>query len=865
MTFKDNDDNTATIAGTPAAGTQTGSPYAWVITAANGTPPNAVQNPFTFRVACPTIGVSGTIPALTFDTAMPAAGFTQMGGNGTITWSASGLPPGVAIDPVSGQVAGKPEAAGTFAVTITATDAGACTGSAQQSVTVTPLAPPAATYDGLVDNTQFVVTGGATASPATPFVSGAVRLGGTLVPGVSVTAGTLATTGGGSVTIAADGTFVYTPKANPGATATASDSFAYTVVSNAGGGGAGVTSAPATVSLTLAGRAWYVKNNGAAGTGQSQSPFNTLSAAVAASTPADTIFVYQGSGTTANLATVSTLKAGQQLIGEGAGLALNGQPLVAAGGFPLLGNTVKLANGVTVAGLDLSTGTAMGLNGVTVTGVTVAIRDLTTTTGTAVNIGGAGNSGTFTFRKISAAGGANGIVLQNLTGSFTVNGDGVNTAVGGNASGGTIANMIGTDPADQTSPFAGVGVYLNNVQSVTLRRMTINGANQNYGIRGFAVDGFTLEYATVSGVNGTAATLAAPEEAGEGSVYFGNATTNGLKTSGIFTGNVIQGGRARNLSIINTTAGITALTLKGNTFGANQNLPDADDSVAVEARNGGTQINAIVGGTNAGEPNTFTGAPGELVSFTGQIGTTMDVVFHNNALSNTHAQNVVGGGGMTLATQGTMTFDVDGNSFSGADGSALTLFKASEGALLSGRVNGNAIGVSGVADSGSRTGSGIFVVGAGTGTLSLTITNNTILHYDGGGIYADNTDGSYTANFTITGNTTAEPDANAIAGLLITNGSPSSGDTVNVCAKITGNDFSAGDPGNSSDVFVGASGAAAGHTFNLPGYVGATTAAVQSFIASANMKPSATAVTAFTDPGVPVSAFTGTGTGCPTP
>ena len=34
--------------------------------------------------------------------------------------------------------------------------------------------------------------------------------------GVTATAGTFATTAGGSVTIAADGTFIYTPKANPG-------------------------------------------------------------------------------------------------------------------------------------------------------------------------------------------------------------------------------------------------------------------------------------------------------------------------------------------------------------------------------------------------------------------------------------------------------------------------------------------------------------------------------------------------------------------------------------------------------------------------------------------------------------------------
>ena len=40
VTFTDNSDGTATIAGTPAAGTQSGSPYLWTVTASNGVPPD---------------------------------------------------------------------------------------------------------------------------------------------------------------------------------------------------------------------------------------------------------------------------------------------------------------------------------------------------------------------------------------------------------------------------------------------------------------------------------------------------------------------------------------------------------------------------------------------------------------------------------------------------------------------------------------------------------------------------------------------------------------------------------------------------------------------------------------------------------
>jgi hypothetical protein len=109
---------------------------------------------------------------------------------------------------------------------------------------------------------------------------------------------------------------------------------------------------------------------------------------------------------------------------------------------------------------------------------------------------------------------------------------------------------------------------------------------------------------------------------------------------------------------------------------------------------------------------------------------------------------------------------------------------------------------------------------AGAGTTTLAITNNIIQDYSGNaGMYFDNTGGSYTVNMTITGNIVRQPGSSAFAGLALTNGSPTSTDTVNVFASISGNDFSAGDPFNSNDIIVGASGANSGsHTFRLPPY-----------------------------------------------
>ena len=88
-------------------------------------------------------------------------------------------------------------------------------------------------------------------------------------------------------------------------------------------------------------------------------------------------------------------------------------------------------------------------------------------------------------------------MLTSTSGTFTVDGDGANTSVGGNASGGTIRNTIGADGAT-----GGNAIFLQNATGVTLRRMTINGTNQNNGIRGISVSNFTLEFSTVTGTNG---------------------------------------------------------------------------------------------------------------------------------------------------------------------------------------------------------------------------------------------------------------------------------------------------------------------------------------------------------------------------
>ncbi len=342
-----------------------------------------------------------------------------------------------------------------------------------------------------------------------------------------------------------------------------------------------------------------------------------------------------------------------------------------------------------------------------------------------------------------------------------------------------------------------------------------------------------------------------------------------MSTQGTFTNNNISGGAWDNLHIENTTAGTTTVTVKGNTFGLNGPLPNGNQSFVVMARNAGTVINSVVGGPLGGEPNTFLGAPGGLANFTGQTGTTMDVQFKNNVMSNSHAGNIVGGGSLTLASQGVMTFVVDANSMQGADGSAMTLQKANLGTSFTGRVTNNTMGVTGVANSASKSGNGMFLSAAGAGTIGLTITGNQIRNWKGNAaMFFDNTGGSYTANFTILGNTLAEPGVNSFATLALTNGGNLTSDTVNVCAVIGGagaskNVFSGA--AGLADVYLGSSGQNGGHTFNLPGYVGPSNLANVAAFATANNTLSGGATVQAYDDNGGQGSFTGVGGSCPTP
>jgi hypothetical protein len=695
VTFTNNNDGTATIAGTPAAGTQGSSPYAWTITANNGVAPPANQ-PFTFNVVCPAITVSGAIPALTFNTAMATATFTQAGGNGAIAWTATGLPAGVSINNGTGDVTGTPSATGTFNATITATDAGGCIGTKAVSVAVGPNAPAQA-YTG-VGNTQFFITG-VVGPPATPAVSSAnTLLTGVTPAGTTVTAASCSVNGALSA-VDASGHFIMTPNVSA-----ASVTCTYTTSSDSATTGT-PASTTANLTFTLNNKVWYVNHGSAGGDGRSNTPFSDMGGGAnnldcAAGTAAgDFIYIFKG---TANTTGACTMKANQTLIGAGATLNVpTASPILTvagvAGNTPTLTGTLTVANNVTVDGIDMSTAaTAALINAAATTGLNLHVRNLATTSGAGISMTTAGNTGSITVDSLNVGAAPNGINLGSLGGTLTVNAATITNTTGAAISlaGVTTANLSGVGATTiNTNTAGGTGLVLNatavNISTGGVSIATSGGAS------GVSDSGGTVTIA--AGANNFSITNT---NAGQGLV----ATAGTLTITG--SNNKITTATGTALNVANTTIGAGNLNFRSIAAGTAASGP----ANGIVLNNTGVSGGLTVTGTGAaGSGGTIQKTTGNAIDMTSTGVTSLSTMIIQNS---TH----LGINGTTLA------------GFTLANSSVLnngTVANADHGIKL--------LDVSGTATFNSDTVTGNHVtnlffggtVNSTTVTNSLTVTNGT--------------------------------------------------------------------------------------------------------------------------------------------
>jgi hypothetical protein len=703
------------------------------VTDANGC--TGISGTYTLVIACQTITV--TNPATTvgvFSTAFSQT-FTQSGvGTHTpavFTINSGTLPTGLSLSS-AGVLSGTPTQTGTFPITVKVTDANGCTGiGATYNLAITPNVGNDAygTVNALVDNTQAYVTGGTTATPTTPAIalSGFVTANDTPLGAVTVTAGTFATSQGGSVLIQSDGSFLYTPGVH--AAAITSDSFTYTGTSNTGGT-ATPTSAVGTVNLTLANRVWYVSNNGGGTNGQSQSPFTTLAAAAAASTANDIIFVYNGNGTNSGQNAGITLKNGQQLLGEINGLVVNTATLVAVGSRPTIGNsagdgvtvpaTAGSVTGVFIKGLSIA-GTANGIN-ISSTGantLTATVDNVNITAATANNgiriSGGSSGTSTVTVQNSTVnAAGQNGIdaqqtvagtlVLSINNDTITATGTGININGAGSTST-TITNFAGNTITGNTG---GTGVNMNTVTFDATPGgsfQTVSGGNTAIGSVGNGVGASGMVLTTVKGdlsfTDLDIVTSNGPGLFASSAAAFNSGTGTGFQIVSTGTPTIdATGGPAADLTTV--TANLPFVTIKSATSSTT-----------------GVNLVTVLGTFTAGVGSTITSATGTDFNINGGTAT----VTYDGTITDSTSRLVA----VTGATGGTKTFTGAISDSGGGTGTGISL-TTNTGATIN--FTGQLTLTTGGNDAFTATGGG---------TVSASNVNSTIVSTSGKGVNIANT------------------------------------------------------------------------------------------------------------------------------
>jgi hypothetical protein len=740
---------------------------------------------YTLTVTCPTITVTrsggGSFPAGVFNTAYTGQSVTASPASTyTFAVTSGSLPTGLSLSS-AGAISGTPTATGNFTFTVTATDSGSlCTGSQSFSIAIAPSAlnDSYGAANNIIDNVQFVITGGATTSPATPFVGATGNILTNDLPsgGVTATPGTFTTGANGSVTIAADGTFIYTPGVH--AAAITNDTFTYTVVSN------GVTSAPATVTLTLANRVWFVKNNGGAGDGRSHLPFNTLAAAQTASAAGDTIFVYNGNGSTTGQTAGITLKNNQKLIGEGVALVVNTVTLVPAGTKPQISNTtaasdaVTLADANTVQGLTITGATRDGIAGNTHAGGILDTLTLQNNAGAGLHL--TSMTGVITVTNTTFTGNGTGLDINNGTAVINI---GATSTITSSAGGRTVSIQnrplsAGAITIDAPINDNGTGILVNNNLSGTI---DFNGVLTLNTTTNTAISLTTNAGATITLPNLaiTTTTGSGFNATGGGSLNVNGNVTTGAASVGININGMTVGGSGINFNNVATTGATTGVSLVNVNGTVNINggpINGATTGIMLQGSTTNLTLSGtIIGGATTGITNTtnfgtltlnnnnISGVTGLSLTGGTLAGTGTSISTTGSALVlNTVA--LTSGAGLTAAGS---SGGVNGISLTGVTGGPYAIGGA---AGLSGN-SGAAFFVSGgnatVSYAGSITSTGFLVDSTGRtgGTLTLSGTLGGAGTLAGTGIRIQNSTGG---TFTFSGTQTLGTSGSRMAATAVT-------------------------------------------------------------------------------------------------
>lgn len=517
---------------------------------------------------------------------------------------------------------------------------------------------------------------------------------------------------------------------------------------------------------------------------------------------------------------------------------------------------------------DHNTGTLTTTTGtITTTTTGIPLEVIGTSTGSRAPLA-------LVFESVSANGSANGIVLQNTSGTFAVNGTGTTAGSGGTIqnitnrgasfidSGGiTLKNMnltnVGTtngaDPTNANSTCGGLetglggnlgcnaGIHLVNVTGATFDRVVLSGGVQQ-GVNINNVTTFTMTNSSV--------------------INFGDQTReDGFRIKNLLGTNTLSnttvtGNEEIQMRVVNTSGTLTAFNVTGGSF-SNSAAPNGVDGIQFEGSGTAVMNINVQGATmnnNAADGFFSSATDTATVNVTVQgctINGNINAAVNVNAVSGGNSRFTIGGAGGLGNT-------INGGSTQTGNFININLGLPSTG-TLQGTVNNNNITGSTAVGAG---GTGIRVVSNGSGTLTTAVTNNTVTNANGEGINALARDGNSTLNVTFTGNNVTHAPTNDNHVVTVNSGAVTT-DTTNVCADIGGagglaNTINDGNPGISHAIRV--RNRFAGTLLRLPGYGGGgtDTAAVVAYLQARNNETGTVTAT------INGNTITGGG-GCPQP
>ena len=319
-----------------------------------------------------------------------------------------------------------------------------------------------------------------------------------------------------------------------------------------------------------------------------------------------------------------------------------------------------------------------------------------------------------------------------------------------------------TKLAPTAQPLEGIGIYLNQTRNASFSWMQLNHFD-NFAIRGNELNGLTLSNVVVNGTSGNDA------GSDEGAVL--------LEDSGgtiAITNSNVSGGFEDNLRVDynNAVAGPAAtFNVSGSTF---RDLQAAGQNAQVNLRSqtsaGSGWVAAFNFTSNTFENDANTLPPGGTENWSDGILVTFEGPFaHDLTVENSTFHHLFQGMDIASNFSADVDYVIRNNIITFTEGvAAIAIGNGSSStaqSFLTALIQGNTIGTSGVAQSGSRLGQGIVVDVRGEETAQFTIHGNTIRRIEVGGIDVLANTGDGDLHIQITNNVIEQVEDNVGGGI----------------------------------------------------------------------------------------------------